>query len=58
MNEQFPVGHLQDCGEERQHLGQRLRVTPVSGRKNRYDLHEIAGNHWQGDYSPSKTTKK
>ena len=37
-----PVGHLQDWRKQRQHLGQRLRVTPVSGRKNRYELHEIA----------------
>ena len=28
------MGHLQDWGKQRQHVGQHLRVAPVSGRKS------------------------
>ena len=40
-----PGGSSSGLTQQRQHLGQRLRVTPVSGRKNRYDLQEIGGNY-------------
>ena len=36
MGDQFAVGDEHDPGEQRQHVGQRLRVAPMSGRNNRY----------------------
>ena len=39
------MGHLQDCGKKRQHVGQRLRVAPMSGHKNSCDLRDVGGDH-------------
>ena len=41
------MGHLQDCDKQRQHVGQRLGVAPVSGRKNRYDR-VLGGSNFAG----------
>ena len=44
VGDQFAVGDEHDPGEQRQHVGQRVGVTPVSGRKNTCDLPKLGGD--------------
>ena len=45
MGDQLAVGEQHDPGEQRQHVGQRVGVLPVSGRKDSYDVSEFGRDH-------------
>ena len=45
VGDQFAVGDEHDPGEQRQHVGQRVGISPVSGRKNTCDLSQLGRDH-------------
>ena len=56
VGDQFAVGDEHDPGEQRQHVGQRIGVLPVSGRKNTCDFPEF-GEIIHGDDSHQQQPK-
>ena len=44
VGDQFAVGDEHDPGKQRQHVGQCVRVSPVSGRKNTGDMLQLGGD--------------
>ena len=45
VGDQFAMGDEHDPGEQRQHVGQRVGISPVSGRKNTCDLSQLGRDH-------------
>jgi hypothetical protein len=45
VGDQFAVGEQNDSSEKRQHIGQRVRVSPMSGRKNTCDVSQLGRDY-------------